>query len=175
MFVREAGMNECHGALHTRVGQVREECTELIRGEHPLVDNGLRRKGCKVHAVVSTSCTTHPNCGIGCLLQADLVFRSFPEHVGESVEVNPGQPHTAGVTGGQEDLPEGRFSSLGGRSDHRVVNGKVTPAEHFEALFPGQRGDGRLHRRCITGIAWKKAIPVAYSPTSGRSKSTTSR
>ena len=94
---------------------------------------------------MSSTCGSHANCSVVALVAADLVFRPLSEHVGESIKVEPSQPRASGLTAGDKHLPEGRFSGLGCRPDHRVVNGQVAPAEYLEALVRGQRGDGRLH------------------------------
>ena len=69
---------------------------------------------------------------------------SLAEDVHEAVQGQPGGSTAAGVGCSHEQLAERGFGRLGRGTDHRVIDGKVAPAEDLEALFDRQR----LHLRC---------------------------
>ena len=103
-----------------------EELTDLVRDQHPLVDEGAGREAREVHGVAP---------GL------HLVLDALAGDEAATVEVDARQRRLA-LGGGQEEVAERRLHVGGLLADHGVVDGDVAPAEDAQALVVGDLGHG---------------------------------
>ncbi len=109
-------MDEGEGRLHPLVAQIREEFSQLRRGQHALVDQGATRQAREVDAPLRTG-------------SADFVLDALAHDVDPALQGLVSQ-----AVAGQEHLAERRLYRSGGRADHRIVDRHLTPTEHPQTL-----------------------------------------
>ena len=115
-------MHERQGGLHVRVGQVRVELPQLMRGEHSLVDERATRQRREV--------------------DVDFVLGALAQHEGQSLEVHA---LGGGLTTGHEELTEPRHDTARGRAEGCRIGRDEAPAQHAQAFLAGDGLDAR-HR-----------------------------
>ena len=116
-------MDQGKSGLHVGVRQVGEELSQLVGGEHALVDEGAARQGREV--------------GVG------LVLRALAQAEGATFEVHarqplPRRPH--------DELSEARHDTARGLPQAGRIGGNVAPRDDVEAFFPRDLLDARLSR-----------------------------
>ncbi len=143
---REARVHDAQRALHPLVLQVQVERLELRGGEHALVDDGLAGQAGEVHRLAAGAVLARA-------LGAQLVFGPLADDVGAALELHA-------VSADDEDLTQGRHGVTRQRTQRRLVERDVAPAQDLQALgfddlldgFARQLGvAGRLRQECDTG------------------------
>ncbi len=112
----EARMHERQRRLHCRVLQVGEVLRQLLRQQHPLVDDGLVRQAREVPVLraVDRRC-------------ADLAVGALPDDVELALEIHVILDR--GVAS-DEHLADERLTRLRGLAQRIVIRGQRAPAEH---------------------------------------------
>ncbi len=151
---REPGVHDGQRARHALVGEVRVERLDLRLGEHPLVDDGARRQAGEVGA---GGCARRACAGRRCGAPARCRSR------------RRGRPRTAGGNPAWRRGPWGRCRRRRGRRAARASRGPAGPPRRRAGRSP------RRPRPPSPRRAGRKAVPTAYAPAAGSSKSTTAR
>ncbi len=122
---RESLMNECEGRFECGVGQVWEHRLDLVGDQHALVDDRVGRQACDVEQAflierqpVDRSIDTLSN-------DIELSFEA-------RVRVWMARERLATP---DEELPDHRFTALGGFAQARVVGRDIAPSQDALALF----------------------------------------
>ncbi len=159
------------------VVEVAEEVLELRSGEHPLVDERARRQAREIDRH-GDSAERGVSDALDLAYVLDAVRDALAEHVRTTVEVDAAERLAARGHAGDEQLTEPRHHRPGHRTEVGAVrvDGQLSPADQREALVGDDLLDVELAASAAASAsAGRNAMPVAYSPAGGRSKSTTAR
>ena len=158
----KAGMDQGDSAFHVRVGQVRVEGFELLRGEHTLIDQGLIRQAGNIEILAAGD----PAVANGVRhAPADYIQLALK---GEIIR----QPLRAATN---ENLPNARFTRLGRFSQVGVIGRDIPPAQDRLAFFPDDSLQALLAILPLGLIRWQidHADPVLARSRQADSQSPT--
>ena len=127
------------------IGQVGEHRTELVRVQHPLVHDGVRRQAGDVEQLLVVGGDAGETVdGVLDALADDVQLPLEPFMRGVGSAFARRRSARARLRRGNEDLFEGRLDGDGARTDQTVVGRHVAPANQALALFGDDPGEDVL-------------------------------